>query len=249
MEERKISEIKYYDSRIGESKGEQGDFEGFNPLILSSFKLLYELLEKYSKDKLVLDYGCGNGVHSVAPIKFGAKKVIGIDLSEKSLEMARRRTIEQGDKIEFIKMDCEKLDFPDGYFDVILDGGTFSSLEFSGAILELRRVLKKDGVLIGIETFGHNPFTNLKRRLNKITGRRTSWAANHIFREENITVAKKYFRETECYYFHLISWLAIPFLGSKFGNVLLAILELIEAPLFKISFFKKYAFKIVFVFK
>lgn len=251
MEERKIKEIKYYDSRAELLRTAEGDFEGFNPSSLSSFGFLYELLERYSKDKLVLDYGCGNGIHSFAPLRFGAKKVIGVDLSEKSLEMARERAKREGleDKVEFIRMDCEKLDFPNGYFDLILDGGTFSSLDFNRAIVELRRVLKKDGILVGIETFGHNPLANLKREFNRITGKRTGWAADHIFRESNIETINHYFKEVSYHYFHLTSILAIPFAGSKVGNKILKILESLDNVLLRIPFLKRYAFKIVFVLK
>ncbi|PIU24464.1 hypothetical protein COT12_00910, partial [Candidatus Berkelbacteria bacterium CG08_land_8_20_14_0_20_39_8] len=79
-------------------------------------------------------------------------------------------------------MDCEKMEFPDNLFDIIFDGGTFSSIDLVKAYPELSRVLKPDGFLIGIETFGHNPFTNLKRKINKLIGKRTEWATAHIFR-------------------------------------------------------------------
>src|SRR4030042_1626888 len=114
MEERKQKEIEYYDKKaenvLREQSGEKvfGDFERFKPQDLASFRFLYKLLEKYSRDKLVLDYGCGNGVHSAFPLKAGAKRVIGIDLSEKSLEIARNRfKRKEAGKIEFRKMDCE----------------------------------------------------------------------------------------------------------------------------------------------
>jgi len=252
MEERKQKEIEYYDSKAElKSKNSKGDFEGFNPLYLSSFKFLYSLLEKNVSGKIVLDYGCGNGIHSDFLVKSGAKKVIGIDLSEKSLKLAEEKTKKEKieEKTEFIRMDCERLDFPDNYFDVILDGGTFSSLDLNKALPELKRVLKPEGVLIGIETFGHNPLTNLKRSFNKVTGRRTGWAASHIFKQKNMKEAKKYFNETSYYYFHLTSWMAIPFLGSVFGNTLLIFLEAIDGILLKIPFFKKYCFKVVFIFK
>src|SRR3989344_3529774 len=190
MEERKQKEIEYYDQKAEElSRGPvSGDFEGFEPRILESYKFLYKLLKENCRDKLVLDYGCGNGVHSFAPINFGAKKVIAIDLSEKSLEIARERAKKEGvgDKVEFILMDCEKMDFPAHYFDIILDGGAFSSLDLKKALPELARVLKPEGLLIGIETFGHNPLTNFKRKLNKITGKRTAWATEHILHTKDL---------------------------------------------------------------
>jgi len=118
MEERKQKEIEYYDKKAEEILKNQRilgskDFEGFNPNLLSSFVYCYKILGENCKNKVVLDYGCGNGIHSVPLAKMGAKKVIGIDLSEKSLEIAREKIKKEGleGKVEFQKMDCEKWNF------------------------------------------------------------------------------------------------------------------------------------------
>ena len=102
MEKRKQKEINYYDQKAEEfwreksERGWFGDFEGFNPQNLGSFKFCYHWLKENCKDKTILDYGCGNGIHSIFPAKAGAKKVIGIDLSEKSLAVARERAKREG---------------------------------------------------------------------------------------------------------------------------------------------------------
>jgi len=257
MEERKQKEIEYYDKKAESVLKEQskekvfGDFEGFKPQDLSSFRFFYKLLEDYCNDKLALDYGCGNGIHSAFPLKAGAKRVIAIDLSEKSLEIARNRLEKGGlgEKIEFRKMDCENTEFPDNYFDLILDAGTFSSLDLNKVFPELKRILKPGGILIGIETFGHNPLANLKRSFNKLFGKRTSWAAEHIFQKKDIKEAEKYFSEIETYFFHPISFLAFPFLSFPGGKILLRIFELLDKVLLIFPFLRKYSFKVVFVFK
>jgi len=253
MEERKQKEIEYYDKKAENVLKEQseemvfGDFEGFKPQDLSSFKFLYKLLGNYCNDKLILDYGCGNGVHSAFSLKAGAKKVIAIDLSEKSLEIARNRLRKEGlkEKIEFRKMDCENTEFPDSYFDLVLDAGTFSSLDSKKAFSEITRVLKKEGVLIGIETFGHNPLTNLKRKLSQ---KRTAWAQSHIFKKSDIELAKDYFSNVQVYYFHLISWLAFPLLNLPGGKLILRLLEGVDRALFLLPFLRSFAFKVVFIF-
>jgi len=254
MEERKEKEIEYYDKRAekslkeGSKSKEITDFEGFNPNLLSSYRFCYQLLKDKCQDKIILDYGCGNGVHSVFLAKSGAKRVIGIDLSEKSLEIARERIKREGleEKVEFNLMDCENMDFSENSFDIVFDGGTFSSLDIKKALPETARVLRYDGFLIGIETFGHNPFTNLKRSINRITGKRTEWAASHILRMEDLKKAKDYFNMVEVHFFHLVSWLTFPFLELPGGKLFLKILELIDKILLKIGFLKKYSFKVVF---
>jgi len=251
MELRKEKEIEYYDSQMEKHSEaeEEKDFEGFNPLLLKSFQFCYRWLEQNSRGKMLLDYGCGNGIHSTWPAKNGAV-VVGIDLSEKSLDVAKTRAQreELEDKTRFFKMDCEKTGFKDDSFDIVFDGGTFSSLDLKKALPELARILKPDGFLLGIETFGHNPLTNLKRRLNKVTGKRTEWAVSHIFRLEDLQEAKKYFDKTEIIFFHLTSWIIFPFLkipGSKF---FLNLFEAVDKVLLKIPFLRKYSFKVVFIF-
>lgn len=239
LEQRKQIEIKHYDQKAKEL--------GRGPASsnLASFKFVYKLLKEKCRGKLVLDYGCGNGIHTIAIAKMGVKKVIGIDLSEKSLEIARRLA----PNVEFLAMDCEKMEFPDNYFDVIFDGGTFSSLDLKLALPELARVLKPGGILIGVETFGHNPITNLKRKLNKLSGKRTGWAAEHIFQEKDLKDAERYFSRIKVNYFHLISWAALPFLKLPGGKILLKIMEAADKIFLVFPFLKKYSFKVVFIFK
>lgn len=254
MEERKQEEIEYYDKRAKEwlktsSKEKQAeDFEGFNPTLLSSFLFCYQWLEKHCSGKKVLDYGCGNGVHSIFPAKAGAQEVVGIDLSEPSLEIARKAARREGVDINFLKMDCEVLDLENNSFDIILDGGTFSSIDINKAFPELARVLKPKGFLIGIETFGHNPIANLKRKLNKALGKRTGWAEAHIFKEKDLKQAKTYFNKIEVHYFHIVSFLVFPLMNLPGGRILLKLLEKIDELIFLLPFFRKYAFKTVFIF-
>ncbi len=255
MESRKQKEIEYYDKHAKEWLGSHsdanavGDFEGFDPEVLLSYNFCYRLIEKYCSGKKILDFGCGNGVHS-GFIAQNSSEVIGIDLSKPSLEIARKKIRAEGleEKIKFIKMDCEKLDFPDNSFDVIFDGGTFSSIDLNKALPELARVLKPDGVLIGIETFGHNPMANLKRKLNKLTGKRTSWAADHIFSFDRLEQSKKYFGKVEIFYFHFVSWMFFPILKFSIGKQVYGAIEKVDNFLFKFPFLRKYAFKVVFIF-
>lgn len=254
MEERKEKEIKYYDERargwLEESKNQkwQTDFEGFDPGLLSSFSFCYKWLSKRCQGKKVLDYGCGNGIHSIFPARHGAA-VIGIDLSESSLQIARERAKREAveDRVSFILMDCESLKFPDNSFDIIFDGGTFSSLDLKKALPELVRVLKPDGFLIGIETFGHNPLTNLKRSINKKTGKRTGWAVDHIVQMKDLKEMSYHFNKVETKFFHLTSWITFPFLKSSVFRFVLKLLEIGDKVLLKLPFFKKYAFKVVFI--
>lgn len=251
MEKRKEKEIEYYDKKAGMLlNSDYSSKELIEFLALDSFRFFYGLLEKYCPGKLVLDYGCGSGFHLIFPLRIGAEKVIAIDLSEKFLEIAKKRTEKEifSGKIEFLKIDCENTKFPNDYFDVVFDVGTFSSLDVSKALPEVARILKKDGVVVGIETFGHNPFANFKRKINKLFGKRTDWAVSHILQMKDLEAAKQYFDSVKIYFFHQVSWLAFPFLKLPGGKIFLSFLQFFDKPFSRISFLRKYSFKVVFVF-
>jgi SAM-dependent methyltransferase len=87
-------------------KGRTGPFtvslgEGvFHPTHTS--RTLAEALE-IAPDDVVIDVGCGCGVLSFVAAKLGAKRVIGCDLSEHAVEIARENAVRLGlqDRVEF----------------------------------------------------------------------------------------------------------------------------------------------------
>lgn len=231
MENRKQLEIEYYDTYISSEKEE-------SHLLMECYDFLNRYLKDKCKGKKILDYGCGKGFYSSLLSNLGGE-VTGIDLSKESLKIAKQRT----NNCQFLLMDCEDLKF-DKQFDIIFDRGTFSSIDFKKALPELSKVLKKDGFIIGIETLGHNPFLNLKRRLSK----RTDWAKDHILRMEDLKYAENFFK-VKAYFFHIVSWIAFPFIDLPGGKYLLKLLETIDHILLRFfPFLKRYSFKTVFIF-
>lgn len=253
MEEYKKKEIAHYDKIAREWKeNPSGDIEGIDVLDFSSYRKLYELLKKYVPGKHVLDYGCGHGMHSVAIAKMGAAEVVGIDLSRESLAIAEARAEKEAiaHKVKFLAMDAEALEFPDNSFDVVFDGGAFSSLDVQKAFPEIKRVLKPNGYLIGIETLGHHPLANLKRWLNKKRGVRTEWAAEHIVKIKDIKTLGEIFAPTEAYFYHFISLATLPFVNLPGGPILNKLANGADKIIFALfPFLKRYGFKAVFVYQ
>ncbi|MDP3991299.1 MAG: class I SAM-dependent methyltransferase [Candidatus Colwellbacteria bacterium] len=258
MDLRKEREINHYDKL---ARGWQAkvtvhpklallDIEAINVMRMSSYQFLYKLLKRYVPGKKVLDYGCGHGMHSIQIAKMGAKEVIGIDLSEESLKIAEERRMKyEVSNVRFTKMDAEALEFPDNFFDIVFDGGTFSSIELEKGLQEIHHILKPGGLLIGIETLGHHPLANLKRWLNKKRGVRTFWAAAHIMKMGDLGLAKKYLDLEQIHFFHFVSLLTIPLQRLPGSRAACRIANGIDKILFKIfPSLKKYAFKAVFVF-
>ncbi len=259
MDLRKEQEIKHYD-RL--ARGWQAkvaahpelvslDIETADVMKMSSYQKLYELLKQHVPGKKVLDYGCGHGMHTMQIAKMSAREVIGVDLSEESLKIAEERSMKnEVGNMKFLKMDAEALEFPDNSFDVVFDGGTFSSIELEKGLQEIQRVLKSGGFLIGIETLGHHPLANLKRWLNKKRGIRTGWAAAHIMKMSDFELAKKYLKLEQINFFHLTSLLAIPFQNLPGGKLIIKFTDALDKILFaSFPFLKRYTFKAVFVFR
>lgn len=97
----------------------------------------------------VLDVACGTGLVSFAAARaVGAGgRVVGVDLSERMVEAARRHASRQGaSNTSFARMDAERLRFPDASFDAALCAfGLMYVPDPHGALLEMRRVVRPRG--------------------------------------------------------------------------------------------------------
>jgi SAM-dependent methyltransferase len=93
----------------------------------------------------VLEIGCGLGTDGAQFAKAGADYT-GIDLTEASIELARKRFELSGLKGEFRVGDAENLDFADESFDLVYSHGVLHHTpDIESALREIRRVLKSGG--------------------------------------------------------------------------------------------------------
>ena len=70
------------------------------------------------RHKRVLDLGCGFGWHCRYASEMGADHVVGIDISEKMLEVARKQTPQEN--VEYRHTPIEDAAFPPASFDVVV---------------------------------------------------------------------------------------------------------------------------------
>src|SRR5947207_7977288 len=93
----------------------------------------------------VLEIGCGLGTDGAQFAKAGADYT-GIDLTEASIELARKRFELSGLKGEFRVADAEKLDFGAETFDLVYSHGVLHHTpDTAAAVREIHRVLKPHG--------------------------------------------------------------------------------------------------------
>lgn len=67
----------------------------------------------------ILDLACGTGRHTLALVKHGFS-VVGVDISQELIEIARTEAVQQGLEAEFIQADLRELAY-DGEFDFVLN--------------------------------------------------------------------------------------------------------------------------------
>lgn len=99
------------------------------------------------KDKTILDLGCGFGEHCKGFVESGAKKVIGIDISEKMLEIAKQENADS--KITYINMPMENIFELTEKFDIIISSLAFHYVEdFAGVVKNVYNLLNENGIFI-----------------------------------------------------------------------------------------------------
>jgi ubiquinone/menaquinone biosynthesis C-methylase UbiE len=93
----------------------------------------------------VLDVGCGTGNFSIKLAKQGCK-VIGIDISDEMLDIARTKAKEQKLDIEFYNMDVYNLEIEAGSLDGAFSMAAFEFIQRPRAALdEMMSVVKEGG--------------------------------------------------------------------------------------------------------
>ena len=112
---------------------------------------LFELIGDV-KGKTILDLGCGAGGHDRKLIELGAKYVLGIDLSSKMIEEAKKNT--SSDKIEYKVMSMLDIDKLDKKFDLVVSSLAIHYIEdYDGLCKKVFNILNDSGEFIF--SYGH----------------------------------------------------------------------------------------------
>jgi 2-polyprenyl-3-methyl-5-hydroxy-6-metoxy-1,4-benzoquinol methylase len=111
------------------------------------------------QDKRVLEIGCGIGTDTMKFARHGAS-VTAVDLSEKSLEMARKRAEVFGlaDRIRFLHGSAEQLDqiVPPESFDLIYSFGVIHHTPHPERVLEQLRNFARPGTTVKIMVYNRH---------------------------------------------------------------------------------------------
>lgn len=116
-------------------------------LIYAEHTLRYFFASQFAAGKIVLDVASGSGYGSRLLFDKGARRVVGVDISQEAVAYAKEKYEKPG--IEFLVGDAESLPFRYQTFDLVISFETIEHVQDCERFLqEIRRVLKKDGVVI-----------------------------------------------------------------------------------------------------
>jgi ubiquinone/menaquinone biosynthesis C-methylase UbiE len=106
--------------------------------------LFFSLLSKDSGR--LLDIACGTG-KSAEPLVRDGFEVFGVDIDPLMIEEAKKEAGIKNLQLSYSVAEVEYLPFEDGYFDAITVGTAFHWFVSKTAIDEIKRVMKKGGLL------------------------------------------------------------------------------------------------------
>lgn len=118
-------------------------------------KLIKIVSEKHPRR--ILDVATGTGDVAIALAATKAEKIIGIDIAENMLDIARKKIASRYlvDVISMEKSDAENIPFSDDDFDIVTVAFGVRNFEnLLKGLMEMRRVLKPGGILVILE-FSH----------------------------------------------------------------------------------------------
>jgi len=108
---------------------------------------------KLDEDSLVLDAGSGTGIITLGFHDAGlrVKRVVDLDLSHKSLDVAREEISKKkryAGRTDFAQADVLRMPFADETFDLVLTCGVLEYTPLDDGLREAARVLKKGAALV-----------------------------------------------------------------------------------------------------
>ena len=224
----------------------KGRFENiFYKAIYNSSEDFFNYLEDNTRNLEILDYGCGIGSFTEKIIKYNPKKIIGIDISEVSIDKAKKKAEELKINIDYRVDNCEKTSFDNNSFDIVYGTGILHHLQTEKCLDEIYRILKSNGNLIFIEPLGTNPIINLYRKLTPNSRSKDE----HPLVNQDFKYINKKFIDTKIKYYGFLTLIFFPFYRSPNRSKLFRLLAALDQYLFKLKFFQLFAWSVLVVAK
>jgi ubiquinone/menaquinone biosynthesis C-methylase UbiE len=167
LSDRQLRELEYHARSVDELvKDVSVPFDCLDPAQSRSWNAYWRLYEFARtldlKGKRVLVMGCGFGDDAIAFSKLGAE-VYAFDLSGEELSVARRRADHYALPVQFDQMVAENLEYPDGFFDLVVAIDIIHHCDIPRAVAEMHRVAKRGAVVIFNELYTHKWLQRIRK--------------------------------------------------------------------------------------
>lgn len=189
MSTKEFGEDQYWENRYQEKDEE---YEWYQPWCANR-KYVLPLLNQ-CKVKEILNLGCGNSPMGIEMLKDGFDRIINIDISPSVIKQMKER-YKQENRVEWITMDCTKLDFPEDSFDAVIEKGTIDALvckndkgsSINDLLKESFRVLRRGGIFLSIS------FGKPSLRLNYFREANLTWSVLDPIEIPKIMIPNQYY--------------------------------------------------------
>lgn len=129
---------------------------------------MYVNFGQIKKNQKVLEIGCGTGIFTEKLSKTGAQ-ITAVDISPYFIKKAKKKV--DAENVKFIVDDVEHLNFSDNSFDCVVGSSILHHLlNLENGLLEIKRVLKKNGKIVFTEPNMMNPQIMLVKKI-KLLGK------------------------------------------------------------------------------
>ena len=219
-----------------------GRFENiFYKAISNCGEDFHSFLKDNANNSEILDFGCGIGSSAEKVIKYNPKKITGIDISEVSIEKAKKKAKELNININYEVDNCEKTNLNHNTFDIVYGAGILHHLEIDKCLNEIHRILKSDGSLLFIEPLGTNPIINLYRKLTPNARSKDE----HPLIKKDFEYLNKKFIDVKIKYYGLLTLIFFPFYGLPKNSKFFKLLVSLDQFLFKFKIFQLFAWSVL----
>jgi len=168
------------------SKGKQLNLYPFDLLVSITARKFFVIPKEKRGEIKVLDLGCGGGNNAKFLAESGFE-VYGIDGSETSIKICKKRFKEWGLKGRFICGDFSNLPFEDNFFDFVIDRESIyaNSLgDIKKIIKDVHKKLKPSGYFFSFIYSNFDPDTNSGKMIEKNTY--SNFSENSSFYKTNV---------------------------------------------------------------
>ena len=238
-----LREKKFHNKLQSKSKGR------FENIFYKALYSMYEDFNAYtsqkSKNKIVLDYGCGIGsvTQKIATLK--PSKLFGIDISEVSISKAIENAKNLNLQINYSVDNCEETKFKAETFDLVFGSGILHHLDLEKSVVEINRILKKEWEMVFLEPLGANPLINFYRKLTP----KSRSEDEHPFLKKDFNFINSLFKQVTVKYYGFFTLIFFLFYKNPQKSSVFKIISKLDYYFFKIKYFKSLAWSVMIVAK